>query len=57
MIGQLVTDIRDCRQSKTMNRAYSILEIKSLDADLRMLKGWATTPTPDRLGDVGTSGH
>jgi hypothetical protein len=40
-----------------MNRAYSILEIKSLDADLRMLKGWATTPTPDRLGDVGTSGH
>lgn len=34
------------------NRAYSMLEIKSLDADLRMFKGWATTPTPDRLGDV-----
>lgn len=34
------------------NRAYSMLEIKSLDADLRMFKGWATTPSPDRLGDV-----
>ena len=34
------------------NRAYSMLEIKSLDADLRMIKGWATTPTPDRLGDI-----
>ena len=34
------------------NRAYSMLEIKSLDADLRMIKGTATTPSPDRLGDV-----
>src|SRR4030095_12332020 len=34
------------------NRAYSRLEIKSLDADLRLFKGWATTPSPDRLGDV-----
>lgn len=35
-----------------MKRAYSILKIKSMDDDLRVLEGIATTPTPDRLGDV-----
>ncbi len=35
-----------------VNRAYSILTIKAVDDDLRMLTGVATTPEPDRLGDV-----
>lgn len=35
-----------------MNRAYSILEIKSIDEDKRIITGIASTPTPDRVGDV-----
>lgn len=35
-----------------MNRAYSILEIKSIDAEQRVIEGIATTPTVDRSGDV-----
>jgi HK97 family phage major capsid protein/HK97 family phage prohead protease len=34
------------------NRAYSTLQVKGVDSDLRMFKGVATTPNPDRLGDV-----
>lgn len=35
-----------------MNRAYSVLELKSVDDEQRMLEGIATTPSPDRLGDI-----
>jgi HK97 family phage major capsid protein/HK97 family phage prohead protease len=35
-----------------MNRAYSILNIKSVDDERRQISGIATTPTPDRLGDI-----
>src|SRR5215510_4852379 len=35
-----------------MDRAYAILEIKSADDDLRIIEGLATTPTPDRRGDI-----
>lgn len=35
-----------------MNRAYSLLTIKGVDEDQRILTGIATTPTPDRTGDV-----
>lgn len=35
-----------------MNRAYSILEIKEVKDDQRIIVGTATTPTPDRVGDV-----
>lgn len=34
------------------NRAYSLLEIKSVDDDRRVISGIATTPEPDRVGDV-----
>lgn len=33
-------------------RAYSVLEIKSVDGDQRVFKGLATSPVPDRAGDV-----
>lgn len=35
-----------------MNRAYALLEIKSIDDDARVIDGIASTPTPDRAGDV-----
>ncbi len=35
-----------------MNRAYSLLTIKAVDEDQRVITGIATTPTPDRVGDV-----
>jgi HK97 family phage major capsid protein/HK97 family phage prohead protease len=35
-----------------VQRAYSVLEIKSVDAEQRIITGLATTPTPDRTGDV-----
>lgn len=33
-------------------RLYSILNVKSVDDELRVLRGVATTPEPDRLGDI-----
>jgi HK97 family phage prohead protease len=35
-----------------LNRAYSLLSIKEVNEDARVLTGMATTPTPDRLEDV-----
>lgn len=35
-----------------MNRAYSLLTVKSVDDDQRIIEGIATTPTPDRVGDI-----
>jgi HK97 family phage major capsid protein/HK97 family phage prohead protease len=35
-----------------MNRAYSVVEIKSYDEDSRTLTGIATTPKTDRMGDI-----
>ena len=37
---------------KPLNRAYSTLTIKSIDTKSRTIKGIATTPTPDRIGDI-----
>lgn len=37
---------------KLNNRAYSLLEIKALDESKREITGIATTPEPDRVGDV-----
>lgn len=35
-----------------MNRAYSFLEIKAINDGERVITGVATTPSPDRMGDV-----
>lgn len=35
-----------------MYRGYATLEIKSFDAEQRVIEGIASTPTPDRCGDV-----
>lgn len=34
------------------NRAYSLLIVKSVDAERRVITGIATTPTPDDVGDI-----
>ncbi|WP_173931380.1 HK97 family phage prohead protease [Chelativorans sp. Marseille-P2723] len=34
------------------NRAYSVLEVKSVAEDKRIIRGVATTPTTDRVGDI-----
>lgn len=34
------------------NRAYSLLEVKAVDDEQRVITGIATTPEPDRVGDV-----
>lgn len=36
----------------SLKRAYSLLSVKSIDEDERVITGIATTPTPDRLGDI-----
>jgi HK97 family phage major capsid protein/HK97 family phage prohead protease len=35
-----------------VERAYSLLTIKSVDAERRLIRGTATSPVPDRAGDV-----
>jgi HK97 family phage major capsid protein/HK97 family phage prohead protease len=35
-----------------MQRAYSILHVKAVDGDRRVIAGFATTPTVDRMGDI-----
>lgn len=35
-----------------MNRAYSLLTVKAVSEDKRVITGVATTPTPDRVGDI-----
>jgi hypothetical protein len=34
------------------NRAYSLITIKSVDGERRVITGIATTPAPDLDGDV-----
>lgn len=34
------------------NRAYSILSVKSIDEEKRIIRGVATTPSVDRVGDI-----
>lgn len=35
-----------------MNRAYAVLHLKTVNDDLRIVEGVATTPKTDRMGDV-----
>jgi HK97 family phage major capsid protein/HK97 family phage prohead protease len=60
--GQNVQDcpMGDCpmKEKMTMSldhverKMYSVVDIKQVDEDLRILRGVATTPTPDRMGDI-----
>lgn len=34
------------------NRAYSLLSVKAIDDDKRVIEGIASTPSPDRMGDI-----
>jgi HK97 family phage major capsid protein/HK97 family phage prohead protease len=35
-----------------LDRAYAVLSIKALDGERRLITGMASTPTPDRRGDI-----
>lgn len=35
-----------------MNRAYSVLHVRSVDEDARVIRGIATTPSTDRMSDI-----
>lgn len=35
-----------------MHKAYSLLHVKSIDEEKRTITGVATSPTPDRMGDI-----
>lgn len=35
-----------------LERAFSVLDVRGIDQDSRILRGVATTPTTDRLGDI-----
>lgn len=35
-----------------MQRMYSLLTVKAVDEDQRVIRGIATTPSPDRVGDI-----
>ena len=35
-----------------MERAHSLFEVKAFDEESREIEGIATTPTPDRIGDI-----
>jgi HK97 family phage major capsid protein/HK97 family phage prohead protease len=48
-LGGPSSDLTDLRETQ---RAYSILNIKAVNDDLRIIEGIATTPSPDRMGDV-----
>jgi len=35
-----------------LDRAYALLNIKNVDGERRIISGLASTPTPDRRGDI-----
>jgi HK97 family phage prohead protease len=35
-----------------MQRAYSLISFKAVDSEARIIEGLASTPAPDRIGDV-----
>lgn len=40
------------RDAAAVERAYSILTVKAVKEDERVIEGIASTPTPDRMGDI-----
>lgn len=40
------------KDGAALQRAYSVFEVKAADEEARTITGVATTPTPDRYGDI-----
>ena len=38
--------------AERMDKAYSVIQIKEINEDLRVIRGVATTPSVDRVGDI-----
>jgi len=45
-------DMMDMSADNAIYRAYSVLNVKNVNGDQRIVSGIATTPTPDRIGDI-----
>src|SRR5262245_47161779 len=58
-VAQCLQMWRDANKGTSMTqpvkhpiRAYSLLNVKRVDTELRKIEGMATTPTTDRMGDI-----
>ncbi|ARK98301.1 phage major capsid protein [Burkholderia pseudomallei] len=51
-MNQQISKFITKQTAKASNKAFSRFEVKNLDDGRRMLKGIASTPTPDRVGDT-----
>ncbi|WP_244138741.1 phage major capsid protein [Burkholderia sp. BCC1640] len=51
-MNQQISKFITKQTAKASNKAFSRFEVKTLDDGTRMLKGIASTPTPDRVGDT-----
>ncbi|CAG9251365.1 hypothetical protein BDI4_300050 [Burkholderia diffusa] len=51
-MNQQISKFITKQTAKASNKAFSRFEVKNLDDGTRMLKGIASTPTPDRVGDT-----
>jgi HK97 family phage major capsid protein/HK97 family phage prohead protease len=40
------------RKIMTIHKSYAVLTVKAVQDDMRIISGTATTPTPDRVGDI-----
>ena len=45
-------DMMDAGKAAPVRRAYSVLNVKSVDPELRVIEGIASTPSTDRMGDI-----
>jgi HK97 family phage prohead protease len=50
--GQDGSQSKGITDMELTQRAYSVFEVKALDSARRTFKGWATTPSVDRVGDT-----
>lgn len=46
------TQQRTAAELAETQRAYTTFEVKGIDEEKREIEGWATTPEPDRMGDI-----
>ena len=42
----------DTRDAASVERAFTCLEVKAVSKEKRVIEGFATTPKPDRVGDI-----
>jgi hypothetical protein len=51
-VASCLNQWRERSVAASVTRAYSVLEVKSVDSERREIEGMATTPAIDRIGDI-----